>query len=452
MLTLLLYLAGILLTIFFVIGIHECGHFIAARLMGVKVLRFSIGFGKALYRRYDKKGTEYIFAAIPLGGYVQMLDENEEPVAKDQLHLAYNRQPFYKKFIIVAAGPLSNILFAFLLYWSLFIIGFTSVLPVTGEISPHSIAANAGIKPQQQIISVDNTATTSWMSVIIRILSHSGNQDQLAMSTKSMTAAAMPQKHLLDLTHWRMNDLKPDPLESLGIMPYVPNIPAVIGSIVKDSPAAKSPLKIGDKILAVNNKRVSNWLGFITEIDIHPNQTLALTLQRQGKTQTIDVPISYQRDLLFKKHGYLGVAPQFHWPKNLLRENKYDPFTALSHAWQNTYDFAYLNLMMFGKLIMGKVSLQSLGGPIAIFQGAGLTLSEGITPFMSFLAFLSIAIGMINILPIPGLDGGHMLFQIIESVTRRPIAPRILILSYRLGLIVLVLLIIQAITNDILRL
>jgi len=360
LLTLLIALVGFLVTLLVIIGIHEFGHFLAARLLGIKVLRFSIGFGKALWKRYDKTGTEYVIAAIPLGGYVKMLDTQENPVDPHEQHLAFNQQPFYKKCLVVIAGPLANFILAFVLYWIVFIAGFTSIAPVTGNILPHSIAANAGVPPHSEIIKIDHIPVSSWMSVIIRILTRTGDTNTLSMTLKSPERQAA-RTYQLNLQNWHMDNLKPDPLASLGIQPYEPAIP-------------------------------------------------------------------------------------------ILRKNQYGPIGAASHAWQNIYDFTSLNLAVMGKLLTGKVSLQSLGGPISIFQTAGLALNNGIMPFLSFLAFLSISIGLINIFPIPGLDGGHLLFQAIEAIIRRPVPPAIVEISYRLGLILLFLLIFQSIVNDILRL
>ncbi len=450
MLSVLISIVGIFVTILFIIGIHEFGHFLAARCLGVKVLRFSIGFGKVLWRKSDKKGTEYAISAIPLGGYVKMLDENEGAVPVDLRPLAFNQQPYYKKFIIVAAGPLSNLILAFGLYWLLFLMGFNSIAPVIGNVAPHSIAANAGLKPQQEIISIDNTETHSWMNVIIRLLSHTGDTDQMQITTKPIASQATTN-HILDLTNWHMNDLKPDPLESLGFEPYEPEIPSVIGEIRSDSPAAKANLAVGDKIIALNGKAIHDWIDLVTQIEKSPAEKVSLTIERNNKTQIIDVMTGYQRDMLLKKHGYLGISPKFSWPSNMLRRIQYGPIAAIPHAWQNTYDFTQLNFMIIGKLLTGKVSLQSLGGPISIFQSAGSALNQGLAAFMSFLAFLSISIGIINIFPIPGLDGGHLLIQTIEAIMRRPIPEKVLFLMYRLGMIFLFLLIFQAIINDILR-
>ncbi len=453
MLSILISIVGILATILIIIGIHEFGHFLAARCLGVKVLKFSIGFGKTLWRKFDKNGTEYVFAAIPLGGYVKMLDENEETVSEEERHLAFNQQPYYKKFIIVAAGPLSNLILAFGLYWLIFVMGFTSVVPVVGKVTPNSIAADAGLKPKQEIISIDNTVTHSWMNVIVRILAHTGDTDQMEIVTKPIDGQ-ITKKYLLDLTHWHMDDLKPDPLSSLGFLPYEPEVPGIIGKILPDSPAANADLKVNDEIIALNGKPILDWIDLVTIIDQNPAQKLSLTIKRNGKTHIVDVNTSYQRDMLFKKHGFLGISPQFNGSQNnyLLRKIQYGPIDAITQAWRNTSDFTRLNFMITGKLLTGKVSLQSLGGPISIFQSAGSALNQGFIAFISFLAFLSISIGIINIFPIPGLDGGHLLLQTIEVIIRRPIPPHVLGFIYRIGVIFLFLLIFQAIINDILRL
>jgi regulator of sigma E protease len=452
LLSLLISMIGIVLTILLIVGIHEFGHFFAAKCLGVKVLRFSIGFGKALWRKSDKTGTEYVFAAIPLGGYVKMLDESEGDVAPLQRRFAFNQQPFYKKFIIVAAGPFANLILAFILYWLLFVIGFVSMVPVIGKIMPGSIAFHAGLKPQQEIVAIDNHATNSWMKVIINMLAHTGDSDRLQIDTKAFGSAGTPQKHILDLTDWHMDNLKPDPLDSLGIQPYEPTIPAIIDKILPDSPAAHAGIQTGDKIISVDGKTIVDWITLITIIDKNPDKKLVFQVSRQGKLQTITVITRSQRDMYFNKHGYLGITPQFQLPKGMLRKVQYNPLAAIEPALQNVYDFTYMNFLVMGKLLLGKASLQSLGGPISIFQTAGLAINQGIAPFISFLAFISISIGLINVFPLPGLDGGHLLFQIIEAIIRRPIPPRVLALCYRLGIILLVLLIFQAVINDVLRL
>jgi len=357
MLSILLSIFGIIFTIFFIIGIHEFCHFLAARSLGVKVLRFSIGFGKTIFRWHDKKGTEYVVGILPLGGYVSMVDESEGKVNKEDLPFAYNRQPFYKKFIIVLAGPLSNLVAAFVLYWLIFIIGFTSVLPVIGEVTPHSIAYEAGMKPNQQILKIDGHPIATWLSVMMRLFEHVGDKDVLTIETKNLQTQKI-QTYTLELSNWHMSSLKPDPFSSLGILP--------------------------------------------------------------------------------------GGKP-------LLQHIKYNVVTALPVAWREVSDFVWFNMVAFGKLIVGKISLQSMGGPISIFQGAGVAINNGVVPFLSFLAFINIAIGVINLIPIPGLDGGHILLQSIEAIRGRPIPLGVQFFLYRAGFVLLLIVIIQAVANDILR-
>ncbi len=369
MISVLISIISIVLTIFLIVGVHEFGHFIVARWAGIKVLRFSLGFGKTLFKWYDKKGTEFVLAAVPLGGYVKMLDETEEKVADHELHLAFNRQPLYKKIAVVIAGPLANFVFAFLLYWLLFVIGFTTIVPVIGKVIPQSLAAEAGLKPKDEILSINNKITRDWNAVVFRLMMYIGEEKQINITTQPLHSHLI-QEHTLDLTHWKIDNLKPDPLQSLGIEPYLP--------------------------------------------EVHP--------------------------------------PKFKWPDELVRKTQYGFFTALAPAKHQVIDFISLNFVFLGKMLTGKISLQGLGGPITIFESAGTALNNGILPFISFLAFFSIAIGVINVLPVPGLDGGHLLIYLIEFVRRRPLSIRVQSILLRIGIVALILLMTQAVVNDVLRL
>lgn len=449
---LLISIAGILLTILFVIGTHEFAHFMMARRVGVKVLRFSIGFGKTLLRWHDKSGTEYVFALIPLGGYVRMLDENEEPVPEIEQPYAYNRQPFYKKFLIVLAGPAMNLLCALILYWVIFVTGFVTIKPIIGTITPNSIASMAGLKPQTEIISIDHKPTQTWTSVLFRLLAHAGNTDQINIETRDLRTQ-QSSLHLLNAKDWQLNGLTPDPFLSLGFKPYEPTIPLIIGVIKPDSPASLSALKIGDKLIAIDGTKVKDWEYIITTVMNHPDKTLTFKVERNRKTLLIPVNVGAQRSLLFKKTGYLGIAPQLkELPADMLHQIKYSPLAAIPYAWQEMWDLTYFNFLVFGKMITGKLSLQSLGGPITIFESAGTALNYGFLSFISFLAFLSVAIGVINLLPIPGLDGGHLALQIIEAVIRRPIPEKALIFMYKMGFLFLMMVFAIAFWNDIQRL
>lgn len=451
MLNIFISVIGILVTIFLVVGVHELGHFIIARLSGIKVLRFSIGFGKVLYRWHDKQGTEYAISALPLGGYVKMLDDKEDTVAPEDLHLSFNHQPFYKKFAVIAAGPFFNLLFAFIIYTSLFLIGFTTFAPTIGNVTPHSIADEAGLKPSQEIIKIDNKPTHSWTAIIINLLSRAGDQEPIKIQVKN-AKQAINKDYVLNVTNWHIDSLKPDLLKSIGIEPFEPIVPAIIGKLLPHSPAEKAGLKVSDEIIAINNKPIKDWAALVSLIIDHPHTNFLFTLKRDNKILTLPVMVGVKHNISFHSSGYLGMSPNFKWPPSLLRENKYGLGEAISHAWNDVVLYIKMNFIVFGKMLSGKISLQSLGGPISIFESAGTALNNGMLSFLSFLAFLSISIGIINVIPIPGLDGGHLLFQAIESVIGRPLSDKTLYLLYRFGFIFLVLVMFQALVNDILRL
>ncbi len=448
MIYLLISIISILLTIFIVIGTHEFAHFIAARLLGVKIIRFSIGFGKTLFRWHDKKHTEYVIALIPLGGYVKMLDEREESVDKKDLPQAFNRQPFYKKFLIVLAGPVVNILCALFFYWALFMIGFVVPKPIIGAITPHSIAAVGGLKPQQEILTVDEKQTLTWTSVLFGIILHAGNQDELLISVQNLDKSI--KQYSLNLEQWSLDKLSPDPFKSLGIAPLEPQVHLTIAAIKQESPAARYGLQVNDKILAVDKIPMKTWNEVLKFIHEHPQQQVLFTVQRQHKTMNLLVTVGSQLNN-FHEQGYLGVSPTIIWPTDFFRTIQYGPLQAFFMAIKEVKDFVIINFTLISKLVTGKISLQSLGGPISIFQSAGEALNYGFIAFLNFLAFISIAVGVMNLLPIPGLDGSHLLIQIIESISGKPLPEKLLLNFYRLGFILILFLMLQTFINDILR-
>lgn len=447
----LITIFAIIITILFVIGTHEAAHFMAARLVGIKVLRFSIGFGKKLFHFYDKKGTEYVLAAIPLGGYVKMLDENEEPVPANEKHMTYNNASFWKKCFVILAGPAMNIFCALLLYWIVFMVGYTTIKPIIGEIEPHSIAANAGMQPKQQIVTIDNDATDSWTSIIFRLVAHAGDQDVVNIGTQDMKTKLL-RDYSLNLSKWEFDPLRPDLLSSLGITPYEPEIPLVIGLLSPNSPAANAKLQIGDKLIALDNKPIKDWLTLITTISASPEKVLNFKIKRKQQELTIPVTVGVKHTMLFIKRGYVGIGPNIVIPPEILQNIQYPFISAFTHAWIQVKDLSYFNLVMFAKMFTGKLSVKSLGGPITIFESAGTALNGGWIIFLSFLAFLSLSVGIINLFPIPGLDGGHILIHSIEAVIRRQLPEQVLILIFRVGLLFILFILVQALLNDILRL
>jgi len=443
---LFLSIIAFLITITVVVGIHEFGHFIVARLCGIKVLRFSVGFGKKLFSFTDKKGTEYRVSMIPLGGYVKLLDENEEPVVAQELHLAFNRRPVYQRAMVILAGPLLNFVFALAVFWLMFIIGFTSVKPIIGSVIPNSIAKTAGLKSQQEIVAIDTHQTPDWASVLIRIFFRIGSKNSIRIMAK-LPKESIGKNYQLDLFNWQINELRPDPLKSLGIIPYSPYVPAIIGAQLDHH-----QLQIGDKILAVNQKTINNWHELVKQIKSHPDQELLFKIQRNDKIMQIKIKIGHKYISLTKKEGFLGVMPKFQWPEKFINHNKYTSWPALTHAFKRILVFTKLNLVLIGKMIVGDFSVRGLAGPLTIFTTAGHAFYLGLITFLGFLGFISATIGLFNLLPIPGLDGAHICYFIIEAIIGRPVSMKVQILAFRLGLLIIFLIMVQAVINDVLRL
>lgn len=451
MLATLISIAGIVITLLFVVGTHEAAHFFTARALGVKVLAFSIGFGKTIFSFTDKRGTQFALAWIPLGGFVRMLDSREDKVSATDFPRAYDQQPYYKKSLIILAGPACNLFCAFVLYWLVFVTGFVAVKPIIGPVQAQSIAATAGLQPEQQIISIDGQETKTWAMVLFRLIAHMGNEDTVNVTTRGMQSAKTTE-HALNLAHWNLDGLNPDLFGSLGFQPYEPPIPLVIEVVLPNSPAALAGLKVKDKLVSYNNVKIADWNQLLTLLNTTPETTVPMVVSRNGKKVTVNITPTVTKHWFKPTTKHLGIAPYFIYPAKLLDKVQYGPLAALPQAGTQLFDFIRFNLLFFKKLVTGKLSLQSLGGPITIFDSAGQALNVGWLPFASFLAFLSIAIGVINLLPIPGLDGGQWLMQTIETCIRRPLPEKVTELLYRAGFFIIIFVLIQAIINDVLRL
>lgn len=439
-----------LVTILVLVTVHEFGHFIVAKWTGVRVLRFSIGFGRPLLRWYGKKsGTEYIVAWLPLGGYVKLLDEREGEVKPEDLAYSFNRKPLWIRTAVVIAGPGINLLFAILAFWIVFMVGTEQIKPFIGQVPTNSIAAQAGVPSHSQIISIDKHRTDTWQAIVMRIIRHLGNKDEMLVGTQ--TREGVTNVYTLPLVHWKIDSLNPDPLESLGLVPLQPPVPSIVYSVVPEGPAAKQGILPGDKILAINNRPITNWFDFIRFIQTHPQMKINLLVERNHKTLPMTVEIG-RKLRRWRWVGYLGIEslpPK--WPEGIKVFRQYSPLSAFLAANDQTWTFFEFNFILLGKMLTGKVSLQSLGGPIAIFRDAGMAFRQGVVAYTSFLGIISIMLAFVNILPIPGLDGGHLLFFGIEAVMRRPLSLALQLLIVRLGFIFLIVLILQATFNDLMR-
>ena len=450
MLSILWNLAAFIIALGVLITVHEFGHFWVARRCGVRVERFSIGFGKALWRRTDKSGTEYVIAMIPLGGYVKMLDERAEPVAPELRHYAFNNKTVGQRAAIIAAGPIANFLFAIFAYWLVFIIGVPGVRPVIGEITPNSIAAQAQIQPGTELKAVDGIETPDWDAVRLQLVSKIG--DEHTTLSVAQFGSNQRQDKTLDLRHWAFEPDKEDPVCSLGMRPRGPQIEPVLSEVQVNSAASKAGLQAGDRIVKVNGQSLTQWMTFVTLVRDNPDTPLALDIERQGSSLSLTLtPDSKQVN--GKAEGFAGVVPKvIPLPDEYKTVRQYGPFSAILEASDKTWQLMKLTVSMLGKLITGDVKLNNLSGPISIAQGAGMSAEFGVIYYLMFLALISVNLGIINLFPLPVLDGGHLLFLAIEKLKGGPVSERVQDFSYRIGSILLVLLMGLALFNDFSRL
>ena len=450
MLSILWNLAAFIVALGVLITVHEFGHFWVARRCGVRVERFSIGFGKALWRRTDKSGTEYVIALIPLGGYVKMLDERAEPVAPELRHYAFNNKTVGQRAAIIAAGPIANFLFAIFAYWLVFIIGVPGVRPVVGEITPNSIAAQAQIQPGTELKAVDGIETPDWDAVRLQLVAKIG--DEHTTLSVAQFGSNQRQDKTLDLRQWAFEPDKEDPVSSLGIRPRGPQIEPVLSEVQVNSAASKAGLQAGDRIVKVNGQPLTQWMTFVTLVRDNPDKPLALDIERQGSSLSLTLtPDSKQVN--GKAEGFAGVVPKvIPLPDEYKTVRQYGPFSAILEASDKTWQLMKLTVSMLGKLITGDVKLNNLSGPISIAQGAGMSAEFGIIYYLMFLALISVNLGIINLFPLPVLDGGHLLFLAIEKLKGGPVSERVQDFSYRIGSILLVLLMGLALFNDFSRL
>ncbi len=447
LINLLIFLVSVLL----LVTVHEFGHFWVARRLGVKVVRFSVGFGRPLVRWCGREGTEYVIALLPLGGYVRLLDERDGgEVSEEDKPRAFNRQSVFKRMLIVLAGPGINVVFAILAFWLMWMIGVERVRPVIGEIVPKSIAEQSGIPRGAEIVSVDGQPTVNWSKINIVLISRVGDSGDLLISARKNLGAA-PQTYTLRLNNWSLNGLQPDPVKSLGIIPYQPNIPPVIGVVSSGTPAADAGLHVGDRVLTIAGQKVTNWTDILNQIYSRPGQTVQITLERGQQQITLNVNIGRKLSR-FKWTGYIGVAPvAVTWPSGMKYQLKYSSGPALLQSLYEIETLAKFNFVVLAKMVKGQVSTQSLGGPISIYQTSSFAFQQGLVIYIGFLGLLSLMLALVNILPIPGLDGGHILFFVIEGIIRRPLSPILQILIIRLGFLFLILIMMQATLNDIFR-
>ena len=448
MITLLAFIGAIALLVVF----HEFGHYWVARRCGVKVLRFSIGFGKAVYsKRFASAGTEWVISAIPLGGYVKMLDEREEAVAPDELAYAFNRQPVLRRMAIVAAGPLANFLLAIVLYWGLFVYGLPGLKPMLGEVPPGSPAALAQMQAGETILGINGETIPSWQELRWTLLELALQQDEVKIEARS--AQGEPLFHLLDISGLEAKDLDGEFLGKLGLHSYQPAVLPVICQVVEGGVAQRAGLQEGDQVLRANGVVMQRWGELVETIRAHPGQTVRLDIQRGEMTSSIEL-VPQGIDESGRAVGRIGAAPQVDhaaWQAMLI-EVSYGPLEAFSRSLRKTWETSIITLKMLGKMVLGEISMKNLSGPITIANYAGQSAETGVTAYLSFLALISISLGVLNLLPIPLLDGGHLLYYVAELVKGSPVSEQAWEIGQKIGIALLGTLMIFAIYNDINRL
>ena len=446
--------------VFFIIAIgilvtfHEFGHYWVARLLNVKVLRFSVGFGKPLMMWRKTRGDdeiEFVLAAIPLGGYVKMLDEREAPVDDAEKARAFNNQPVLNRAAIVAAGPIFNFILAIFFYWVVFLNGIEGRAPVLDSPVVESVAAISGFLSEEQVVDVAGTKINTWQSFRMALIDHGLDGGDLAIKVVGPDNIEMTR--MLALGDRNILETNDDVVELLGFKPWQPDLPAVIGGTTDEGAAKKAGLLKGDKILAVDEAAITSWQQLVKIIQASAEKQLKLLVLRNDVEQIINLTPAL-REHKGQSSGFIGAYQNT--PEEISNKLKatieYGPVEAFAKAIEKTWTMSVLTLRVLGKMIQGQAALDNISGPITIATYAGVTASIGFITYIGFLAIISVSLGVLNLLPVPMLDGGHLFYYLIEIIKGSPVSERFEAMGQQLGLILLFMLMSLAIFNDIQRL
>jgi len=446
------YLVAFALILGVLVIVHEYGHYIVARSLGVKVLRFSVGFGRIVWsRRLGRDRTEWAIALFPLGGYVKMLDEREGPVAPEELPRSFNRQSVWRRMAIVAAGPIANLLLAIVVYWGLFSYGSEELRPVLGTPVAASAAAAAGIENGERVLKVGGEAVQTWQDMRWLLLRAATDKDAVEFEVINPRSEIAIRR--LDLAAVKAQGWEGDALEKLGIAFYRPRIAPVLGTLTAGSPAADAGLRPDDEVVLIDGKPIATWSEVVIAVRDSPGKRLEFVVLRRGERQAVAITPATARDKgqTIGRIG-AGVKDAGRSRSEQLITVRYGPAAALGKAIAETWDKSVFSLVMIGKMITGEVSWRNISGPVTIADYAGQSAKLGITYYLKFLALVSISLAVLNLLPIPILDGGHLLYYVVEIVKRRPLSERAMEIGQQIGLGLLCVLMAFAFYNDINRL
>jgi regulator of sigma E protease len=434
------------------IVVHEYGHYLAARLCNVKVLRFSVGFGRSLYtRKIGPDATEWTVAAIPFGGYVKMLDEREAPVDPKELHRAFNRQSVGRRFVIVVAGPLFNFLFAIAVYAGLYMHGMPEARPVLAQPAAGTLAQSADFAAGDTVRSIEGEAIATWQDLRWRVLQGALQKEALRFEVAGTRGDI--SMHVLDLRDYPSEEVESDTLERIGLRLYRPPLDPVVGRVVTGGAAERAGLRNDDRVTHAGGAPVATWEALVQAVRAHPGKVLQLAVERDGARLRIDVlPDAVSEN--GARIGRIGAAPRIPAADadRIVVRMSYGPLESVAKAAVKTWDISIFSLKMLGKMLIGEVSWKHLSGPVTIADYAGQSAQMGWLAYATFLALISISLGVLNLLPIPLLDGGHLMYYLVEIIKGSPVSERAMELGQRVGLALLLVIMAFAFYNDLNRL
>jgi regulator of sigma E protease len=446
-------IAAFIIALGVLITFHEFGHYWVAKRFDVKILRFSIGFGRSLYKKqFGKDDTEFVIAALPLGGYVKMLDEREGDVKEEELPRSFNYKPLWQRFIIVSAGPVFNFIFAIFAYWMIFVIGVNGLKPIIGNVEPSSISAESGLKPGQEILTINGVSTPTWSTVIDKLVNGTVSGDVINVNV--IDGNGVKQIVNIDLSKISIDEMAEGKLlEALGLSVVELKLPPIIGEILPNGAAEKSGLLQYDEIISVNGSTTKTWREWVELIRKNPDKTLSVEVLRGDTKINIElIPDSIQHDdAVIGRIGAAAFKPDDLFDSYFTIES-YPIHHAFVKALKKTWEMSVLTLRVLGRMLVGEASVKNLSGPISIAQYAGQSAGIGLLAFLSFMAIVSVSLGVLNLLPVPLLDGGHLMYYLIELVIGKPVSEATQILGQQIGLVLLLGLMSVAFYNDIIRL